>query len=98
MGFNLIYWTPMGGFYILIGSILEKCGKFWKKRPFFRADLAGLGKYRTGGFGRIGVYRVNSIYISITKVQFLPHFPPEHFGREEVGQWLETQCWKYTYG
>ena len=41
----------MGGFYILIGSILEK-------RPFFQADLAGLGKCRTGGFGRIGVYRV----------------------------------------
>ena len=48
----------MGGFYILIGSILEKCGKFLEKRPFFRADLAGLGKCRTGGFGRIGVYRV----------------------------------------
>ena len=31
--------------------------KFLGKRPFFRADLAGLGKYRTGGFGRIGVYR-----------------------------------------
>ena len=54
MGFNLIYWTPMGGFYILIGSILEKCEQFWKKRPFSGriwpdwgntagADLAGLG-------------------------------------------------------
>ena len=30
-----------------------------EKRPFFRADMAGLGKYHTGGFGRIGVYRVN---------------------------------------
>ena len=59
MGFNLIYWTPMGGFFILIGSLLEKCGNFWEKKPFFRADLAGLGKWRTGGFGRIGVYRVN---------------------------------------
>ena len=29
-----------------------------EKRPFFRADMAGLGKYHTGGFGRIGVYRV----------------------------------------
>ena len=28
-----------------------------EKRLFFRADLAGLGKYHTGGFGRIGVYR-----------------------------------------
>ena len=29
-----------------------------EKRPFFRADTAGLGKYSTGGYGRIGVYRV----------------------------------------
>ena len=44
----------MGGFYIFIGSILEKCGKFWKNGRFSgriwpdwgnaaRADLAGLG-------------------------------------------------------
>ena len=30
------------------------------KRPFFRAATAGLGKYGTGDYGRIGVYRVNS--------------------------------------
>ena len=30
-----------------------------EKRPFFRAATAGLGKYHTGGYGRIGVYRVN---------------------------------------
>ena len=30
----------------------------FEKRPFFRADMAGLGKYGTGGYGRIGVYRV----------------------------------------
>ena len=28
------------------------------KRQFFRADMAGLGKYHTGGYGRIGVYRI----------------------------------------
>ena len=44
----------MGGFYILIGSVLEKCGKIWKNGCFSgriwpdwgnaaRADLAGLG-------------------------------------------------------
>ena len=36
-------------------------GKMWKnmeKRPFFRADMAGLGKYSRGGYGQIGVYRV----------------------------------------
>ena len=35
-------------------------GKMWKnmeKWPFFRAPMAGLGKYHTGGYGRIGVYR-----------------------------------------
>ena len=37
---------------------LEKCGKIWKNRPFFRADMAGLGKYCMGGYGRIWVYRV----------------------------------------
>ena len=32
---------------------------FFEKRPFFRADMAGLGKYHTGRYGRIGVCRVN---------------------------------------
>ena len=31
--------------------------KFWEKQPFFRADMAGLGKYSMGGYGRIGVHR-----------------------------------------
>ena len=39
MVFNLIYWTPMSGSYFLYGSILEKCGFFFEKRP--------------GGYGRI---------------------------------------------
>ena len=30
-----------------------------EKLPFFRAAMAGLGKYYMGGYGRIGVYRVN---------------------------------------
>ena len=29
-----------------------------EKRPFFWADMVGLGKYSMGGYGRIGVYRV----------------------------------------
>ena len=33
-----------------------------EKRPFFRAATAGLGKYRTGGYGQIGVYRVKYKY------------------------------------
>ena len=43
-------------------------GKMWKnmeKRPFFRADMAGLGKYCTGGYGRIGVYRVKTVAIRL---------------------------------
>ena len=29
-----------------------------EKWPFFRAAMAGLGIYHTGGYSRIGVYRV----------------------------------------
>ena len=39
-------------------------GKMWtflEKWPFFWADKAGLGKYHTGGYGRIGVYRVKMV-------------------------------------
>ena len=49
----------MAGGYLLVCSLLEKCGIFRKKQPFFRADLAGLGKHHMGGYGWIGVYRVN---------------------------------------
>ena len=55
-------------------------GKIWKnmeKRPFFRAATAGLGIYHTGGYGRIGVYRVKQLslynhlepYVTIRGVQ-----------------------------
>ena len=54
VGFKMIYWTPLSGLYFLWGSILEKCGKFWKNGRFSgriwpdwgnttRADMAGLG-------------------------------------------------------
>ena len=33
-----------------------------EKQPFFRAATAGLGKYHTGGYGRIGVCRVKPIF------------------------------------
>ena len=36
-----------------------------EKRLFFRVATAGLGKYHTGGYSRIGVYRVKGIF---------PHF------------------------
>ena len=37
--------------------------KISEKLPFFRADMAGLGIYHMGGYGRIGVYRVKVIGI-----------------------------------
>ena len=52
--------------YFFQGSILEKCDFFLEKRPFFRADMAGLGKYHTGGYGRIGVYRVNMCFLPLS--------------------------------
>ena len=33
-----------------------------EKRPFYRAAMAGLGKYHMGGYGRMGVYRVNMLH------------------------------------
>ena len=48
----------MGGYHVFVGSNLEKKWKILEKRPFFRADMAGLGKYSMGGYGRIGVYSV----------------------------------------
>ena len=62
MGFNLTYWTPMGSCYIFMGSNLKKIWKILEKLRFFRADMAGLGKYCMGGYGRIGVYRDNMKY------------------------------------
>ena len=35
-----------------------------EKRSFFRAAMAGLGKYCTGGYGLIGVYRVKLVVLS----------------------------------
>ena len=45
--------------------------KFFEKRPFFRADMAGLGKYSTGGYGRIGVYRVKDIGYVMSLIRIL---------------------------
>ena len=42
-----------GGSYLLVGKMWENV----EKRTFFRADMAGLRKCHTGGYGRIGVYQ-----------------------------------------
>ena len=50
---------PYKRFILLKALNFGKMWKFLEKRPFFRADMAGLGKYCMGGYGRFGVYRVN---------------------------------------
>ena len=60
----------MSGSYVLEGSILDKCGFFFEKRPFFRADMAGLGKYHTGGYGRIGVYKTRYTVVPIGPLRY----------------------------
>ena len=58
MAFNWIYWILL---YFFVGSGRFCFGKMWKnmeKRLFFWAATARLGKYSTGGYGQIGVYRV----------------------------------------
>ena len=63
MGFKTIYWTPISGSYFLKGSILEKCGNFWKNGCFSgriwpdwgntaRADMAGLGSIGCSEYSR----------------------------------------------
>ena len=46
-----------------------------EKRPFFRAAMAGLGKYHMGGYGRIGVYRVKTaLFVFINMKLVRSHF------------------------
>ena len=33
-----------------------------EKRPFFRSAMVGLGKYRMGGYGRIGSIGLRNTY------------------------------------
>ena len=55
MGFNLIYWTPMGGYYFFVGSNLEKYGKFWKNSRFSGLDLGNTAWADMAGLGSIGL-------------------------------------------
>ena len=54
-----------------VGFYFGKMWKIWEKLPFFRADMAGFGKYHTGGYGRIGVYRVNNDNVMCTATNVL---------------------------
>ena len=51
--YNLIYWTSMSSSYFCTGSNLKNV------EIFLKTDKARLGKYHTGRYGRIGVYRDN---------------------------------------
>ena len=64
INFNTTSWTSICGVHFLEGSILKKSVKIVKNGRFVREVMAGLGKYRTGGYGRIGVYRVRLMSIS----------------------------------
>ena len=48
--------------------------KISEKRPFFRADMAGLGKYCMGGYGRIGVYRDKVEYDIMKSLEPIANF------------------------
>ena len=54
----MIILEPCERFLLFVRFYFRKMWNLLEKQPFFRADMAGLGKYCTGGYGRIGVYRV----------------------------------------
>ena len=73
--------------------------KLLEKRPFFRADMAGLGKYCTGGYGRIGVYRVKENFQALLSNDcwedvLLEENPNEIWSSilEKINTILETMC------
>ena len=53
MGFKLMYWTPMGGSYLLMDSNLEKFGKFGEKTK--KSSFPG-------GYGQIGEIQHGQIW------------------------------------
>ena len=63
----MIYWTPISGSYFLKGSILEKCGKFWKNGRFsgrIWPDWGNTTRTDMAGVGSIGLYNVIIVFIS----------------------------------
>ena len=59
---------PYERFILFVWFYFGKMWKFSEKRPFFRADMAGLGIYHMGGYGRIGVYRVKQTVLKLFRV------------------------------
>ena len=61
---------------------MEKYGKIWKNQLFFRADMAGLGKYCTGGYGRIGVYRIQNHNYIVVRILLKCNITPSALSQE----------------
>ena len=57
MAFNLIYWTHMGGKYVLLGFSFGKMWKMWERMHIW-PDWGNTTWVDMAGYGRIGVYRV----------------------------------------
>ena len=70
-----------------------------EKLPFLRAAMAGLGKYHTGGYGRIGVYRVKRLYcISIPANTKRKYKVEQRFDYRNVrNQMWQQRCYYQKY-
>ena len=60
-----------------------------EKLPFFRAAMAGLGIYHTGGYGRIGVYRVNGLELSFCSTN--KHVVTWRYNYDYI-LWIQFSC------
>ena len=79
-----------------------------EKRPFFRAAMARLGKYNMGGYGRIGVYRVNlsdhlaiwaarkKKFVKKEKINFKGR-SYKHYNKEDFQQSLIEHNWDQLF-
>ena len=77
MGFNLIYCTPMSGSYLMYGSILEKCGNFWKNGRFsgrIWLDWGNTTRVDMAGLGSIGLTNMNHLYFKKSMPYYLLTF------------------------
>ena len=63
-----------------------------EKRPFFRAAMAGSRKYHTGGYGRIGVYRVNATIPKWSSQAFITGAVTS-VSASTASMSLDTSCW-----
>ena len=79
-----------------MGSLSKNVEKMWKYRPFFQAEMAGLGKYSTGRCGRIGVYMyvITTFFLQVLFVWYL-----DYEGMvDEICQHLNLKKWCILVG